>query len=44
MADIRAAQEAFGFAPVVGLEEGLREYMEWIRQDPVTIRQVGNDR
>ena len=38
LADIRAASMAFGFAPDVGMEEGLREYIEWIRQDPVTVK------
>jgi UDP-glucose 4-epimerase len=31
LADIRAARQAFGFAPLVGLEDGLKEYMEWAR-------------
>jgi len=31
LADIRAAREAFGFAPTVGLEEGLAEYIAWAR-------------
>ena len=30
-ARITAAREAFGYGPEVGLEEGLREYMEWAR-------------
>jgi UDP-glucose 4-epimerase len=40
LADIRAAQKAFGFAPRVGMATGLSEYMAWIRQDPVTARQL----
>jgi UDP-glucose 4-epimerase len=35
LADIRAAQRAFGFAPSVALEEGLKEYMEWAREERV---------
>ncbi len=33
LADISAARQAFGFQPQVGLEEGLTEYMEWMRKD-----------
>jgi UDP-glucose 4-epimerase len=40
LADIRAAQQAFGFAPAVGMEDGLREYMVWIRQDTVTLKML----
>ena len=29
LADISAAQEAFGFKPEVALEEGLKTYMDW---------------
>ena len=29
LADISAAQAAFGFEPTVPLEDGLREYMAW---------------
>jgi UDP-glucose 4-epimerase len=32
LADISAAQSAFGYAPGVGLEDGLREYMQWCRR------------
>ena len=42
LADIRAAQNAFGFYPQVELEQGLAEYMEWIKEDPVTKKQIGN--
>jgi len=38
LADISAAHNAFGFQPRVKIEEGLREYMNWIRSDPITIR------
>lgn len=31
LAGIDAARKAFGFIPVVTLEEGLQEYMEWAR-------------
>src|SRR5215212_3132582 len=31
LADISAAQRAFGYAPTVGLEEGLAEYVAWAR-------------
>lgn len=34
-ADISAAHEAFGFAPSVDLENGLREYMRWAGQEMV---------
>jgi UDP-glucose 4-epimerase len=40
LADIGAAQRAFGFTPRVAIADGLREYMAWIRQDPVTARQL----
>jgi len=38
LAEISAASMAFGFAPDVGMEEGLREYMAWIRGDSITLR------
>ena len=31
LADVSAARNAFGFAPAVPLEEGLKEYMAWAR-------------
>jgi len=40
LADIGAAQRAFAFAPCMGMAEGLTEYMAWIRQYPVTARQL----
>jgi len=36
LADIGAARRAFGFVPQVSLVEGLREYMSWIRNDPIS--------
>lgn len=39
LADITAAQRAFGFAPTVGMQEGLAEYVAWARRevaDPCT--------
>jgi UDP-glucose 4-epimerase len=33
LADISAAREALGWSPRVGLEEGLREYVEWSRAE-----------
>ena len=33
LADISKAQAAFGFSPIVGLEEGLRDYMQWAKQE-----------
>lgn len=40
LADISAASKAFGFVPKVTIEEGLDEYMSWIRQDSLTMQQV----
>jgi nucleoside-diphosphate-sugar epimerase len=40
LADIHAARKAFGFTPKVPLDEGLREYASWIRQDPLTLQQL----
>ena len=34
LADISRAAEAFGYRPVVGLAEGLGEYMDWVRTLP----------
>jgi UDP-glucose 4-epimerase len=33
LADISAAERAFGFAPSVGLDAGLRQYMAWARTE-----------
>ena len=35
LADISAARNAFGYEPVVELEEGLTEYMAWAKQEVV---------
>jgi dTDP-4-dehydrorhamnose reductase len=40
LADISAAQKAFGFNPQINLKDGLIEYMKWIRQDPITIANI----
>lgn len=37
LATVRAAGEAFGFAPGVDLESGLSEYLAWLRADEVTL-------
>ncbi len=34
LADISRAAEAFGYRPVVGLAEGLGEYMDWVKTLP----------
>ena len=36
LAAVEAAQHAFGFQPSVDLREGLRRYIDWLRDDPVT--------
>jgi UDP-glucose 4-epimerase len=36
LADVRAAQSAFGFSPSVTLEHGMRSYIDWLRDDSVT--------
>src|SRR5208283_4694439 len=33
LADISAARAAFGFQPTVHLAEGLKEYVQWVRQE-----------
>lgn len=35
LADIAAARAAFGYDPVVGLQEGLTEYMAWAKQEMI---------
>jgi len=42
LADISAAKSAFGYNPQIGLEQGLAEYMKWIKEDPITKKQIGN--
>jgi nucleoside-diphosphate-sugar epimerase len=44
LAATATAQAAFGFAPSVGLDEGLDEYMAWIAHDPVTLRRLTETR
>ena len=39
LADISAAQAAFGYEPRVGMEEGLKEYMSWSRRALLIARQ-----
>jgi len=41
LADVTKAREAFGFDPSSNIESGLREYMEWIKNDPVTKKRLG---
>jgi UDP-glucose 4-epimerase len=38
LADISAAQAAFGYQPSVALDDGLGEYMEWSRREHVAAR------
>jgi UDP-glucose 4-epimerase len=33
LADISAARRAFGFEPAVSLQEGLKEYMDWAKEE-----------
>ncbi len=40
LAEIGAARRAFEFAPGVGMAQGVRDYMKWISQDPITARQL----
>jgi UDP-glucose 4-epimerase len=35
LANISAARAAFGYEPVVGLKEGLAEYMDWAKTEMV---------
>ena len=30
LADVGAARAAFAYEPTVGLEEGMREYLDWV--------------
>jgi UDP-glucose 4-epimerase len=36
LADITRAREAFGYNPTVGLDEGLTEYVAWLRSGDVS--------
>jgi UDP-glucose 4-epimerase len=38
LADTSAAAGAFGFSPAVDLKAGLAEYLEWLRDDPISVR------
>jgi UDP-glucose 4-epimerase len=38
LADIAAAKKAFGYEPAVGLEEGLGEYMDWMKREVEKLR------
>lgn len=40
LADVSKASVAFGFAPSSDIEIGLREYMNWIKTDPITIKRL----
>ena len=40
LADVSKARETFGFNPSIDIESGLREYMEWIKTDTVTIERL----
>ena len=33
LADIGAARKAFGFEPAITMDDGLREYTEWVRRE-----------
>lgn len=41
LADIQAAQIAFGFSPQVIFDQGLAEYWRWISQDELTFHSMG---
>jgi UDP-glucose 4-epimerase len=42
LADISAAQKAFGYQPEIGLEGGLAEYMAWMRKYSIsTLQSLG---
>lgn len=40
LADISAAKKAFGFTPQTDLKQGLLQYMQWIKNDPITKKQL----
>jgi UDP-glucose 4-epimerase len=40
LAAVDAAREAFDYRATVDLNDGLVEYMEWIKSDPVTLRRL----
>ena len=35
LADISAARKAFGFEPTVSLQAGLKEYMDWAKEEAI---------
>ena len=35
LADISAAREAFGFEPTISLQAGLKEYMDWAKEEAI---------
>ncbi|HZL06527.1 MAG TPA: NAD-dependent epimerase/dehydratase family protein, partial [Coriobacteriia bacterium] len=37
LASVDAAGEAFGFTPMADLRAGLRDYIAWLRDDPITL-------
>jgi UDP-glucose 4-epimerase len=41
LADVSKAKEAFGFDPSSDIEAGLKDYMNWIKTDPITIERLG---
>ncbi len=42
LADIRAAEAAFGFSPQTDLKDGLLAYMDWIKKDRISIARSRN--
>jgi UDP-glucose 4-epimerase len=41
LADITSARSAFGFSPRIPMEQGLEEYMNWLKHDPQSDSQHG---
>jgi UDP-glucose 4-epimerase len=44
LADTRAAKNAFDFSSQTGLKAGLLEYMDWIKQDRITVDRLRNSK
>jgi len=44
LADITAANRAFGFAPATDLAEGLVAYLDWLKTDPISLKQMGEEK
>lgn len=40
LADISAAHREFGFTPAVSIEEGLHQYIDWVRRDTLTLESL----